>query len=541
MVGAVLSFAGPAAQAANFGVDINAAIDAGLQYARANNHFTTYTAANGLSLLALLEKETNPPGYNSLTAADKLLAQNSACILIDSGSFGDLPYFYSYYDGQALMGLSVYLETGGPDQPAASPGFDCTGRSARATIDKLVDRTIAAQNTFANYGRYAGYWGYTGNGYDSSTTQFSLAGLAAAKGFYAAKGESATPRIQAITDSLDLISGKLINNTMTGYAGNGKDETGVYTFTDCGAVGCYGHAYGATSGIYSNSSQQTASGTWGQLTGTGKNVNDPSIQRYLRWLQNAYSYNTNAYPESWPGFYFYYLWSSSKVYNIIHNSQIAPAAGNIGPDDIGTLPALTVSGIVRQTNLDPALQTRPASRGVGPAGFYAGEPKGWYFDYAYRLMSLQDATGVFNNPNGTWNAQVDHAYGLLVLERSLGGICIDSDNDGVCDSTDNCINTPNTNQANTDGDLFGNVCDNCPTTANNDQKDSNNNGIGDACEVAAKDCDVDKNGKINNADINLIKSALGTVPTGATDPRNPDHNGIINTRDVQICIGRLGQ
>jgi len=230
-----------------------------------------------------------------------------------------------------------------------------------------------------------------------------------------------------------------------------------------------------------------------------------------------------------------------QVYNIIQNSNVAPAAGNIGPDDIGTLPSVTVSGYTRQTNLDPALQTRPASRGVGPAGFYAGETKGWYFDYAYRLMSLQTAAGVFPNPNGTYNAAADHAYALLVLERSLGGACIDSDNDGVCDSTDNCINTPNTNQANTDGDLFGNVCDNCPTTVNNDQKDSNSNGTGDACEIVAKDCDVDKNGLINNADINLIKSALGSLPTGSTDPRNPDHNGIINTRDVQICIGRLGR
>jgi len=543
MVGAVLSFAGPAAQAANFGVDINAAIDAGLQYARTQNQFTTDTQANGLSLLALLEKETIPAGYNGLTAADKLLAQNSACILIESGSYGDRGFFYSYYDGQALMGLAVYLETGGPDTPAASSGYNCAGRSARATIDKMVDRTIAAQNKTNNpWGvRYSGYWGYTGNGLDSSTTQFSLAGLAAAKGFYSSKGESVIPRIQAITDSLDLISGKLVNNVMTGYAGNGKDQTGIYTFTDCGAVGCYGHAYGASSGVYSNSSQQTASGTWGQLTGSGKTVNDVNIQRYLRWLQNGYNYTTNLYPESWREFYFYYLWSSSKVYNIIQNSNVAPAAGNIGPDDIGTLPSVTVSGYTRQTNLDPALQTRPASRGVGPAGFYAGETKGWYFDYAYRLMSLQTAAGVFPNPNGTYNAAADHAYALLVLERSLGGACIDSDNDGVCDSTDNCINTPNTNQANTDGDLFGNVCDNCPTTVNNDQKDSNSNGTGDACEIVAKDCDVDKNGLINNADINLIKSALGSLPTGSTDPRNPDHNGIINTRDVQICIGRLGR
>ena len=33
---------------AEFKADVNAAIDAGLAYSRANNHFTVYTEANGL-------------------------------------------------------------------------------------------------------------------------------------------------------------------------------------------------------------------------------------------------------------------------------------------------------------------------------------------------------------------------------------------------------------------------------------------------------------------------------------------------------------
>ena len=36
---------------------------------------------------------------------------------------------------------------------------------------------------------------------------------------------------------------------------------------------------------------------------------------------------------------------------------------------------------------------------------------------------------------------------------------IDSDNDGVPDETDNCPDTPNSDQANLDGDEFGDVCD----------------------------------------------------------------------------------
>ena len=133
---AVLSAFATGAQAghAEFKADVNAAIDAGLAYSRANNHFTVYTEANGLSLLTLLEKESLPAGYNGLDAADKTLAQNAACILIDSGSFGDRGGFYSYYDGQVLMGLSVYLATGGPDVPAAPPAYKAIRLSRKFTF-----------------------------------------------------------------------------------------------------------------------------------------------------------------------------------------------------------------------------------------------------------------------------------------------------------------------------------------------------------------------------------------------------------------------
>ena len=152
---------GAQAGQAEFKADVNAAIDAGLSYSRSNNHFTTDTSANGLSLLTLLEKESIPAGYNGLSAPDKILAQNAACILIDSGNFGDRAGFYSYYDGQVMMGLSVYLDTGGPDSPAAPAGYNCTGRSARQTIDKVVDRTLAAQTSGTPLAELARAFGVT--------------------------------------------------------------------------------------------------------------------------------------------------------------------------------------------------------------------------------------------------------------------------------------------------------------------------------------------------------------------------------------------
>lgn len=75
-------------------------------------------------------------------------------------------------------------------------------------------------------------------------------------------------------------------------------------------------------------------------------------------------------------------------------------------------------------------------------------------------------------------------------------IPIDTDNDGIEDSKDNCPSVPNPDQKNTNGDDQGDACqmhdldndgvldfrDNCRYAANADQKDSDNDGVGDACE-----------------------------------------------------------
>lgn len=491
----------------NFKADVNAAIDAGLAFSRNNHLFTTeayggYGYTTGLSLLTLLEKESIPAGYGGLSAADKLLAQNAACILIDSGNFGDRAGFYSYYDGQVMMALSVYLTTGGPDQPAAPAGYDCTGRSARATMNKVVDRSIAAQSPGVPVlGGAPGYWGYSGAGTDSSTTQFTLAGLSAAKGFYSGMGESVDKdRIPLITSTLD--------RTSAAYAINGRQNAGG-VFDTCGATGCFGHGYQSTYGAANTSSQQTASGTWGQLAGSAKDVNDASIQKYLRWLQNTYNYNANIRPDSWPEAYFYYLWSSSKAYNIIQHAGVPAAAGNIDPAAMGTLPAV---GTSRLTNRDPVTDTRPAPRGAGAAGYYSGTAQGWYYDYAYRLMSLQNGSGRFINSNGSWDQFADHAYAILVLQRSLGGACVDTDGDGVCDSVDNCPAVPNPNQA-----------------------DSNGNGVGDVCEPPIAKCDIDGDGDIDSIDVARVM-ALRNKAASVEPKADADGNGTINVNDARACV-----
>jgi hypothetical protein len=60
---------------------------------------------------------------------------------------------------------------------------------------------------------------------------------------------------------------------------------------------------------------------------------------------------------------------------------------------------------------------------------------------------------------------------------------LDSDFDGVPDTTDNCQFVSNSNQKDTDADGVGDACDNCPNDFNPAQSDGNQNGIGDVCDT----------------------------------------------------------
>jgi hypothetical protein len=72
----------------------------------------------------------------------------------------------------------------------------------------------------------------------------------------------------------------------------------------------------------------------------------------------------------------------------------------------------------------------------------------------------------------------------------------DADGDGIADARDNCRDTFNPDQRDSDRDGLGDACDtdndndgvadladNCPFVANADQRDADDDGIGDACDA----------------------------------------------------------
>jgi hypothetical protein len=260
-----------------------------------------------------------------------------------------------------------------------------------------------------------------------------------------------------------------------------------------------------------------------QLFG-GANLNTPNVQAYTEWLRNHYRWqDLDNLGNSWSGStYWYYLWSSFKGMEFIRQSGIVANPGNLSPADLGTLPAANAPACtVRQENKEPATLARVASFGAGGVGYYAGEAKGQYFDYAHQILSHQCYDGAApingndgffgcNGAPGAWNNYSRQSYAILVLLRATGGGCVDSDGDGVCDADDNCPLTPNPDQADSDGD-----------------------GIGDACDTLV--CDVDNDNDVDNTDLGLIRAKNGQLASGPNDPFDANGDGRINVADVRYC------
>ena len=128
-----------------------------------------------------------------------------------------------------------------------------------------------------------------------------------------------------------------------------------------------------------------------------------------------------------------------------------------------------------------------------------------------------------------WRIDNDPDFGTL--DGKLVAVSIDTDEDGVNVTDDNCPSISNPAQTDTDLDDHGDVCDNCTLIANEDQRDTNGDGYGNLC-----DGDLNNDGATNTLDLNLYKLAHRTSSGDTNYNADADFNGdvVINTLDLNI-------
>jgi hypothetical protein len=124
-----------------------------------------------------------------------------------------------------------------------------------------------------------------------------------------------------------------------------------------------------------------------------------------------------------------------------------------------------------------------------------------------------------------------------VVSGHLSVGTVDSDGDGVPDTTDNCPHVANANQADADHDGIGDVCDNCPNAANAGQEDSDSDGIGNACD----NCPAIANASQADGDHDGIGDVCDSCPTVADSGVDSDGDGFGDACDNCPSISNPNQ
>ncbi len=108
----------------------------------------------------------------------------------------------------------------------------------------------------------------------------------------------------------------------------------------------------------------------------------------------------------------------------------------------------------------------------------------------------------------------------------------DADGDEVGDACDNCRDEPNDDQQDTDQDGVGDVCDTCPEAANAGGEDSDGDGLGDACD----NCPDDVNPEQEDTDADGIGDVCDNCPeTANAGQEDDDQDGVGNACADALC------
>lgn len=172
----------------------------------------------------------------------------------------------------------------------------------------------------------------------------------------------------------------------------------------------------------------------------------------------------------------------------------------------------------------PAFGDASAQYPAGWIGFFASnQDLSASGSFSHLLSSLNPNTQYYfvawSLIGGTW-------YPGNVLSFKTASI-VDTDEDSIPDSIDNCPSVANPSQADADMDLVGDACDNCPSVSNPDQSDSNSNGVGDACTPPAQPLQIEEDSCPNIAGVqeSIPEGKIKNTQGNCVDPITPRRQG----------------
>ncbi|MCK6573176.1 thrombospondin type 3 repeat-containing protein [Myxococcota bacterium] len=441
---------------------VTTSIDRGLDWLRGRANRNTGNISDesptAIATVAFLEKRATadfdapPLGYVGSSPADQQLIRSAIAYALRTevnGNAGSMllgPQAASncYTTSTSIIAATIYLTTGGPDDRV-------DGVLVSQAVRNGVDALRAKQ---ASVGVSAGGWGYNlpddnrnfgqfgANRADGSCTQMVSAALSAAQVIYpAAAGPFAT---------------------VPGFMERRAEVNGTYNYL-------VGETWDEMS------SSLTAAGIWTYRL-AGISQSDPRIQNSLTWLRNNYAYQNHSQGAfrndpppneyNWMQVYHHlYLWLGQKALDLCPDNG---RAGIYNNDFLGL--------------------RNPAQDG------FPEEQRGYYYDFAHWLTSTQTADGSwFYGGQHPKQRTIDTVFAILVLERSLGGACVDLDGDGACEpGLDNCPGIANPDQADADQDGLGDACDLCPQVPDASNADTDDDGVGDVCDVCPAIADPDQ-------------------------------------------------
>ena len=409
------------ARSSPFNLAVDAAIERGLEWVRPQQTAdgAWFEGATGIVALAFLEKRVSPDpgapprGYDGMSEEDQERVRAAMRWLIEAYAAFRVPGSpaHPYQVGSSTAPLAVYVATGGPPEVGASVPADVALRNA-------VDTFKARQGgTLAECARCAGcfsmdYSGSCQEGGFLPPHQFPMAALAAA-----------ASAIDGADDTLDRA---------VGFLDLTRNPDGGHRYHSTGTTGY---------GVWPSSSSMGATAVWAYSLAR-VSPDDDRIQGVMAWLRDNYTYTWNIQCSRqavrdvdgslrgpfgcelrpWYYAYHYYLWAMVKAMGMMDRPR---DPGVLYAEDVGTCPAPAGRECHRE----------PADDG------YPEELPGVYYDIAITLLEAQGGDGRFPTglpPRRGGSQGPDQAFAILALERSLGGICMDRDEDGLCEHEDNC-------------------------------------------------------------------------------------------------------